>query len=95
MPNLQRGGHASILLTFLCNFAILTTQRGGYGTMPPLNTPLVTKQANLRLTLIYEQITPAQNVILALALFTQFQSVESQFKQIFGSWLHSRLTLVL
>ena len=30
MPNLQRGGggHASILLTFLCNFAILATQRG-------------------------------------------------------------------
>ena len=30
MPNLQRGGgHASILLTLLCNFAILATQRGG------------------------------------------------------------------
>ena len=34
------GGHASILLTFLCNFAILATQRGGHGSMPPLNTPL-------------------------------------------------------
>ena len=52
---------------------------------PPLNTPLVTKQANLRLTLIYEHFTSAQNVILALALFSQFQSVESKFKQIFGS----------
>ena len=30
------GGHASILLTFLCNFATLPTQRGeGLGTMPP------------------------------------------------------------
>ena len=35
------GGHASILLTFLCNFAILATQRGGNGTMAlPLYTPL-------------------------------------------------------
>ena len=25
MPNLQRGSHASILLTLLCNFAILAT----------------------------------------------------------------------
>ena len=38
------GGHASILLTLLCNFAILATQRGGHGTMvPPLNTPLVSE----------------------------------------------------
>ena len=30
MANLPRGGgHASILLTLLCNFAILATQRGG------------------------------------------------------------------
>ena len=37
MPNLQRGGgHASILLTLLCNFAILATQRGGpLGQWPP------------------------------------------------------------
>ena len=35
MLNLQRGGHASILLTFLCNFAILATQRGGHGPMAP------------------------------------------------------------
>ena len=35
MPNFQRGGHASILLTFLRNFAILATQRGGHGTMAP------------------------------------------------------------
>ena len=35
MPNLQRGGHASILLTLLCNFAILATQRGGHGPMAP------------------------------------------------------------
>ena len=37
MPNLQKvGGHASILLPFICNFAILATQRGGLGTMAPL-----------------------------------------------------------
>ena len=30
------GGHASILLTFLCNFAILANQRSA-----PLNTPLI------------------------------------------------------
>ena len=37
------GSHTSILLTFLCNFAILATQRGGHGPMPPpLNTPLHT-----------------------------------------------------
>ena len=42
MPNLQRGeGHASILLTFLCNFAILATQRGAMAQRSPLNTPLV------------------------------------------------------
>ena len=36
MPNLQRGGaHASILLTFLCNFAILATQRGAMAQWPP------------------------------------------------------------
>ena len=39
MPNLQRGGggggHASILLTLLCNFAILATQWGGHGPMAP------------------------------------------------------------
>ena len=34
MPNLQRD-HASILLTFLCNYAIMVTQRGKHGTMPP------------------------------------------------------------
>ena len=37
MPNLQRGRHASILLTFLCNFAILANQRGGHGPMAPPN----------------------------------------------------------
>ena len=35
MPNLQKGGHASVLLTFLRNFAILATQRGGHGPMAP------------------------------------------------------------
>ena len=41
MPNLQRGGHASILLTFLCNFAILMTQkRGPWHNGSPLNTLL-------------------------------------------------------
>ena len=30
------GGHASILLTFLCNFAILATQRGGPWPNGPL-----------------------------------------------------------
>ena len=35
------GGHASILLTFLCNFTILATQRGGaMAQCPPLNTAL-------------------------------------------------------
>ena len=43
MPNLQRGGHASILHTFLCNLAILANQRGGpWHNGPPLNTPLKT-----------------------------------------------------
>ena len=47
MPNLQRGGHASILLTLLCNFAILATQRGGpWPNGPPLNTPLAGKSAS-------------------------------------------------
>ena len=27
-------------IIFHVNFAILATQRGGHGTMPPLNTPL-------------------------------------------------------
>ena len=40
-PTYKGGGHASILLTLLCNFAILATQGGGHGPMaPPLNTPL-------------------------------------------------------
>ena len=44
MPNLQRGGaHASILLTFLCNFAVLAMAQ-----WPPLNTPLGAKQAYYR-----------------------------------------------
>ena len=34
---LERGwGHTSILLTFLCNFAILATQREGHGPMASL-----------------------------------------------------------
>ena len=55
MPKLQRGGHASILLTLLCNFAILETQRGGpWPNAPPLNTPLggtvkrIVKRASLQ-----------------------------------------------
>ena len=34
-PTYKGGGHASILLTLLCNFAILATQRGGHGSMAP------------------------------------------------------------
>ena len=40
-PTYKGGGHASILLTLLCNFAILATQREGpWPNGPPLNTPL-------------------------------------------------------
>ena len=34
-PTCKGVGHASILLTFLCNYAILATQRGGYVPMSP------------------------------------------------------------
>ena len=55
MPNLQRGGHASILLTLLCNFAILATQRGGpWPNGPPLNTPLALPQTLQRLSAILD-----------------------------------------
>ena len=38
---LTKGGHASILLTLLCNFAILATQRGGpwHNAPPPKYAP--------------------------------------------------------
>ena len=35
MPNLKTGGYAAILLTFLCNFAILAMQGRGHGPMTP------------------------------------------------------------
>ena len=41
-----KGGHTSILRSFLCNFAILATQRGNHGTMAPLNTPLLSHFKN-------------------------------------------------
>ena len=48
-PTYKGGGHASILLTLLCNFAILATQRGGpRPNGPPLNTPLATCLHRLR-----------------------------------------------
>ena len=34
-PTCKGGWHASILLTFLCNYAILATQSGGHGPMAP------------------------------------------------------------
>ena len=38
----QGGGHAAILHTILCNYAILPTQRGAMAQFPPpLNTALV------------------------------------------------------
>ena len=49
----KEGGHASILLTFLCNFAVLATQRG-HGTTPPLlNTPLGERVPGLNLYSVY------------------------------------------
>ena len=41
MPNLQRGeGIPQFCILIYANYTILATQRGGRGTMPPLNTPL-------------------------------------------------------
>ena len=60
MPNLQRGGHASILLTFLCNFAILATQRGGpWPNAPPPNTPLmaIIRHRKVYRTLFFQKLS--------------------------------------
>ena len=44
MPNLQRGGHAAILHTVLCNYTILAIQTGG----PWHNAPLLKYAPGMR-----------------------------------------------
>ena len=55
------GGHASILLTFLCNFAILPTQRGGsHGPMaPPKYAPALNKKCNGFFSMLHSSMSDA------------------------------------